>query len=64
MSRLRVAIVADLLEEGWPSMDLMAEMLMAELGRAAASGVEPVLLRPAFAPRLRRCCSAATAARR
>ena len=32
MSRLRVAIVADLLEEGWPSMDLMAEMLMAELG--------------------------------
>jgi len=48
----RVAVVADLVEEGWPSMDLMAEMLMAELGRAGRSGVEPVLLRPSFAPRI------------
>jgi glycosyltransferase involved in cell wall biosynthesis len=50
--RVRVAIVADLLEEGWPSMDLMAEMLMAELGRADRPGVEPVLLRPRFASRI------------
>lgn len=50
--RVRVAVVADLLEEGWPSMDLMAEMLMAELGRADRPGIEPVLLRPRFAPRL------------
>jgi glycosyltransferase involved in cell wall biosynthesis len=49
---VRVAVVADLLEEGWPSMDLMAEMLMAELGRPDRPGVEPVLLRPRFAPRL------------
>jgi len=49
---LRVAVVADLLEERWPSMDLMAEMLMAELGRAGRTGVEPVLLRPSFAPRI------------
>ena len=51
MTRLRTGVIADLLEEGWPSMDLMAEMLMAELGRAGRTGVEPVLLRPSFAPR-------------
>jgi glycosyltransferase involved in cell wall biosynthesis len=48
---MRVALVADLLEERWPSMDLMAEMLMAELGRSGAR-VEPVLLRPSFPPRI------------
>ena len=51
MSRLRVAIVADLLQEGWPSMDLVADMLMAELGRDG-SAVDPLLVRPAFRPRL------------
>lgn len=50
--RVRVAVVADLLEEGWPSMDLMAEMLMAELGRPGCPDVEPVLLRPSFAPHI------------
>jgi len=50
-SRPRVAIVADLLQERWPSMDLMADMLMAELGRATSS-VEPVLLRPEFGLRI------------
>jgi glycosyltransferase involved in cell wall biosynthesis len=40
-----------MLEEGWPSMDLMAEMLMAELSRPDFTGIEPVLLRPHFAPR-------------
>jgi glycosyltransferase involved in cell wall biosynthesis len=49
---MRVAVVADLLEERWPSMDLMAEMLMAELGRSGRSGIEPVLLRPSFPPRI------------
>ena len=44
---LRVAIVADLLEERWPSMDLVAEMLMSHI--APNSGVTPRLLRPAFA---------------
>ena len=44
---LRVAIVADLLEEGWPSMDLVADMLMAH---AAGDGyLTPSLLRPRFA---------------
>jgi glycosyltransferase involved in cell wall biosynthesis len=43
---LRVAIVADLLEERWPSMDLVAEMLMSHI--EPASPVTPALLRPAF----------------
>jgi glycosyltransferase involved in cell wall biosynthesis len=46
-----VALVADLLEERWPSMDLMAEMLMAELGTPDAA-VAPTLLRPTFPARL------------
>ena len=33
MNRLRVAIVCDLVEEGWPSMDLVAEMLLDHLGK-------------------------------
>lgn len=45
---LRVAIVADLLEEGWPSMDLVADMLMSHVSQNAAV-VMPQLLRPAFA---------------
>jgi glycosyltransferase involved in cell wall biosynthesis len=51
---LRVAILADLLEEGWPSMDLMAEVLMSELGRPERPLVAAELLRPGFVPRLGR----------
>lgn len=51
---LRVAILADLLEEGWPSMDLVAEVLMGELARAGRPLVAAELLRPRFAPRLGR----------
>jgi glycosyltransferase involved in cell wall biosynthesis len=47
VATLRVAIVADMLEERWPSMDLMAEMLMAQVARSA--NLSPTLLRPAFA---------------
>ena len=50
---LRVGIVADLVEEGWPSMDLVAEVLMTELARPG-SPVTPVLLRPPFHPRVGR----------
>jgi len=52
MTPARVAIVADLLEEQWPSMDLMAEMLMAELAGPGDSSINPVLVRPTFPPRL------------
>jgi glycosyltransferase involved in cell wall biosynthesis len=47
-ARLRVAVVADMVEEGWPSMDLVAEMLMKHLD----GPVTPVLLRPALRRRL------------
>ena len=44
--RLRVAVLADMLEEGWPSMDLVAESLVRELGSDATLGIEPRLVRP------------------
>lgn len=50
---LRVGVVADLLEEGWPSMDLVADMLVAHLGEEDHA-VETVLLRPAFRTRIGR----------
>jgi glycosyltransferase involved in cell wall biosynthesis len=50
---LRVGLVADLLEEGWPSMDLVADMLVAHLGEEGHA-VETVLLRPAFRTRIGR----------
>ena len=53
---LRVAIVADLLDERWPSMDLVADMLMVHAG-SGASAVSPVLMRPTFPPVLRQGAS-------
>ena len=46
MTPLKVAIIADLLEEGWPSMDLVADMLVDHLRTEHAGSVEPVLIRP------------------
>ena len=43
-SRSRIAVIADLLEERWPSMDLAAEQLAAHLSRL--NNVEAVLVRP------------------
>ena len=54
MSALRVAIVADYLEEGWPSMDLVADMLMEHLTQSHAGSVTPTLIRPAMPRRLSR----------
>lgn len=49
---LRVAVVADLLEERWPSMDLVADTLVAQLTAAGpAHGVQVEMLRPSLAPR-------------
>lgn len=47
---VRVAVVADLLEEGWPSMDLVAEMLVSHL----RAPVRPILLRPEMQRRVGR----------
>jgi glycosyltransferase involved in cell wall biosynthesis len=54
MPRLRVAIVADYLEEGWPSMDLVADMLFDRLQREHGSIVDATLVRPVMNRRLGR----------
>jgi glycosyltransferase involved in cell wall biosynthesis len=51
---LRVAVIADYAEEGWPSMDLVAEMLMAHLAREHAGTIEAQLVRPSMRRRLTR----------
>jgi glycosyltransferase involved in cell wall biosynthesis len=47
----RLAVIADFEEEAWPSMDLVAEMLLAEL-RACPDRVRASCLRPPFRHRL------------
>ena len=54
MSVLCVAIIADYLEEQWPSMDLVADMLLAHLRKEHAETIAPVLVRPAMRRRLSR----------
>lgn len=54
MTPLRVAILADLLEEQWPSMDLVAEMLVEHLRTDHGGSIEPVLVRPALRARAMR----------
>ena len=54
MSRLRVALFADFLEEGWPSMDLVADMLVDRLGREHAGDIDATLIRPPLPRRLSR----------
>ena len=49
---LRVAIVADYLEEGWPSMDLVADMLLHHLRCEHASAIDALLVRPQMRRRL------------
>jgi glycosyltransferase involved in cell wall biosynthesis len=51
---LRVAIIADYAEEGWPSMDLVADMLLEHLRREHASAIDAVLVRPKMRRRLAR----------
>ena len=55
MSTLRVAVIADTVEEGWPSMDLVAEMLVDRLATEHASRIAATLVRP---PMRRRFSSA------
>ena len=54
MKIMRVAIIADYLEEGWPSMDLVADMLVEHLRREHADAVEATLIRPPMPRRLTR----------
>lgn len=48
----RLALVCDLREEGWHSMDLVAEMLLERLGREHPEAVDATLLRPSLRRRL------------
>ena len=57
MKRLRVAILADYLEEGWPSMDLVAEMLVDRLTREHAGAMDVTMIRPPLRRRLSRVSS-------
>ncbi len=50
----RLAVLCDLVEENWPSMDLVAEMLLAQLRQAAPPIFEPVRVCPPFARRFSR----------
>lgn len=48
----RVAVVCDLLEEDWPSMDLVSEMLLRNLHANYASAVQATRVCPKMVPRL------------
>jgi glycosyltransferase involved in cell wall biosynthesis len=48
MDRLKVAVVADYAEEGWASMDLVAEMLTVRLTSLHRDEVDARLIRPRF----------------
>jgi len=54
MKRPRVAIVADLAEERWHSMDLVAEILMLGLHSPGARAVDATQIRPSMVRRLTR----------
>ena len=51
MKRLRIAIVCDYPEEGWPSMDLVAEMVLTHLQTGHEAEVEAVRVCPPYRTR-------------
>jgi glycosyltransferase involved in cell wall biosynthesis len=53
VTRARLAVLADYLEEGWPSMDLVADMLLRNLP-AVADDFEATAIRPSFRRRFSR----------
>ena len=52
--RPRVAVVADLREEQWPSMDLVADVLVSGLDAGSHRAVDPFHLCPPMVRRLTR----------
>ena len=50
----RLAVICDLLEENWPSMDLVAEMVVATLQRSEGFGVQASRIRPTMVRRFTR----------
>ena len=63
MTPLKVAIVCDFAEEGWLSMDLMADMLLENLSRESDGVVAAIPLRPALIRRWQRLPMAGRTAR-
>lgn len=57
MQRLRLAVICDYAEEGWPSMDLVGAMLCAELKARHSATLEVTRIQPAFVRRLSRAAS-------
>jgi glycosyltransferase involved in cell wall biosynthesis len=60
-ARVRVGVCADFREEGWPSMDRVADSLVACLARDHADTVDAALVCPPFTGRLSRVSSSPTA---
>jgi len=58
VKRLRLAVVCDYAEEGWTSMDLVAEMLCAQLNTRHSGALEVTRIQPAFVRRLSRAAGA------
>jgi glycosyltransferase involved in cell wall biosynthesis len=58
MIQLRVAIVCDYIEEQWPSMQLVAAMLLDHLSREHRGQIDAVAVQPRFVRRLSRCRAA------
>jgi glycosyltransferase involved in cell wall biosynthesis len=57
MQRLRLAVVCDYAEEGWPSMDLVGEMLCVELKARHGAALEVTRIQPPFVRRLSRAAN-------
>src|SRR5687767_5768203 len=51
--QLSVGVVCDFVEEGWPSMDLVAAMLLRSLAENHAHDIRATAVRPAMATRFR-----------
>lgn len=62
-NRLRVAVICDFAEEGWPSMDLVGDMLYAEIKGRYAREFSAARIRPPFVRRLSRASVTAPGAR-
>jgi glycosyltransferase involved in cell wall biosynthesis len=58
MSLSRVAVVCDLLEENWPSMDLVGEMLLSNLRKDHSASILATCLRPPMRRRFTRVARA------
>jgi glycosyltransferase involved in cell wall biosynthesis len=54
VNRLRVAVICDFAEEGWPSMDLVGEMLCGEIESRHKATLSVTRIRPPFVARLSR----------